>query len=90
MMLLDVTVNINLDSATLVRERALDIILRADRFVSDLTDHREFLIQTCKDAIGAISRCIPVLQLPVCATLCATQVLGSLRSSMRKSAGDIA
>lgn len=61
MMLMEVTVQIHPDSATVIRERALDIILRADSFVSDLTDHREFLTQTCKDAIGSISRYTLVL-----------------------------
>lgn len=56
MMLLDVTANIHPDSATAIRERAFDIILRADRIVGDLSDHKVLLVQTCKDTLGSISR----------------------------------
>lgn len=56
MMLLDVTTKIHPDSATLIQERAFDIILRADRLVGDLTDHRQLLVHTCKHMLSSISR----------------------------------
>eukprot|EP00892_Ulva_mutabilis_P001735 jgi/Ulvmu1/11562/UM079_0005.1 len=56
MMVFDATTNVHPDTATVLRERAIDIILRADRIVGDLAEHRELLVQTCKDMLGSISR----------------------------------
>jgi hypothetical protein len=57
MMLLDEQLRIHPDSATILRERAFEIILSADRVVRDLPEHQLSLVSTCRDMLGALSKC---------------------------------
>lgn len=57
--LLNERISIQPDSATVLQERAFDIVVQADRFLAgpDLSKHQALLVRVCQDMLGGLCRC---------------------------------
>ena len=56
--LLNERVSMHPDSATVLQERAFDIVVQADRFLAgpDLSKHQALLVRVCQDMLGGLCR----------------------------------